>query len=123
MVMLVFREEKTQEDEIKAWQFWHSRQHSVKQRILDVDRSFLPGAAQGVVLLRDGRQHVSVDISGSRLTQGTGLGKGRAPSLPSLYSPSAASGIRSYSQFLGDVALFKVNARRHHCLKFVPETM
>ncbi|KAK8388893.1 hypothetical protein O3P69_020683 [Scylla paramamosain] len=37
MVMLVFREEKTQEDEIKAWQFWHSRQHSVKQRILDVD--------------------------------------------------------------------------------------
>ncbi|XP_071516314.1 protein grainyhead isoform X4 [Panulirus ornatus] len=37
VVMLVFREEKTPEDEIKAWQFWHSRQHSVKQRILDVD--------------------------------------------------------------------------------------
>lgn len=36
VVMLVFREEKTPEDEIKAWQFWHSRQHSVKQRILDV---------------------------------------------------------------------------------------
>ena len=39
VVMLVFREEKTPEDEIKAWQFWHSRQHSVKQRILDVGRS------------------------------------------------------------------------------------
>ncbi|KAJ8986292.1 hypothetical protein NQ317_010003 [Molorchus minor] len=25
------------EDEIKAWQFWHGRQHSVKQRILDAD--------------------------------------------------------------------------------------
>ncbi|XP_076315819.1 protein grainyhead-like, partial [Tachypleus tridentatus] len=25
------------EDEVKAWQFWHSRQHSVKQRILDAD--------------------------------------------------------------------------------------
>ncbi|XP_042873498.1 protein grainyhead-like [Penaeus japonicus] len=37
VVMLMFREEKTPEDEIKAWQFWHSRQHSVKQRILDVD--------------------------------------------------------------------------------------
>lgn len=33
--MLMFREEKSPEDEIKAWQFWHSRQHSVKQRILD----------------------------------------------------------------------------------------
>lgn len=31
----MFREEKSPEDEIKAWQFWHSRQHSVKQRILD----------------------------------------------------------------------------------------
>ncbi|XP_017302885.1 protein downstream neighbor of son homolog, partial [Diaphorina citri] len=35
IVMLMFREEKSPEDEIKAWQFWHSRQHSVKQRILD----------------------------------------------------------------------------------------
>lgn len=37
MVLLVFREEKTHEEEIKAWHLWHSRQHSVKQRILDAD--------------------------------------------------------------------------------------
>lgn len=37
LVMLVFREEKSPEDELKAWKFWHSRQHSVKQRILDAD--------------------------------------------------------------------------------------
>ncbi|XP_076368056.1 uncharacterized protein LOC143255763 isoform X2 [Tachypleus tridentatus] len=37
VIMLVFREEKTPEDEIKAWQFWHGRQHSIKQRILDAD--------------------------------------------------------------------------------------
>lgn len=37
--MLVFREEKSPEDETKAWQFWHSRQHSVKQRILDAGES------------------------------------------------------------------------------------
>ncbi|XP_046647530.1 protein grainyhead-like isoform X3 [Daphnia pulicaria] len=37
MVMLVFREEKSPEDEAKAWQFWHGRQHSAKQRILDAD--------------------------------------------------------------------------------------
>lgn len=36
-MLLVFREEKSHEDEIKAWQFWHSRQHSIKQRILDAD--------------------------------------------------------------------------------------
>jgi len=36
--MLVFRRDgKSQEEEIKAWQFWHQRQHSVKQRIIDVD--------------------------------------------------------------------------------------
>lgn len=37
--MLMFREEKSPEDEIKAWQFWHARQHSVKQRILDAGKS------------------------------------------------------------------------------------
>jgi len=37
LVLLVFREEKTHEEEIKAWHLWHSRQHSVKQRILDAD--------------------------------------------------------------------------------------
>lgn len=36
--MLMFREEKSPEDEIKAWHFWHSRQHSVKQRILDAGK-------------------------------------------------------------------------------------
>ena len=40
--MLVFREEKSPEDEIKAWQFWHGRQHSVKQRILDAGEDYLP---------------------------------------------------------------------------------
>ncbi|KHJ76058.1 CP2 transcription factor [Oesophagostomum dentatum] len=35
--MIVFREDKTYEEEIKTWQFWHSRQHSAKQRILEVD--------------------------------------------------------------------------------------
>ena len=36
--MLVFREEKSSEDELKAWAFWHGRQHSIKQRILDAGR-------------------------------------------------------------------------------------
>lgn len=38
VVMLMFREEKSPDDEIKAWQFWHGRQHSVKQRILDAGK-------------------------------------------------------------------------------------
>uniref|UniRef100_A0A914CNH7 Grh/CP2 DB domain-containing protein n=1 Tax=Acrobeloides nanus TaxID=290746 RepID=A0A914CNH7_9BILA len=37
LVMVVFREDKTYEDEIKTWQLWHKRQHSTKQRILEVD--------------------------------------------------------------------------------------
>lgn len=39
--MLMFREEKSPEDEIKAWQFWHGRQHSVKQRILDAGMYYI----------------------------------------------------------------------------------
>ena len=35
--MCIFREGKSSEEELKAWNFWHSRQHSVKQRILDAD--------------------------------------------------------------------------------------
>ncbi|XP_075167131.1 grainy head isoform X4 [Haematobia irritans] len=45
VIMLMFREEKSPEDEIKAWQFWHSRQHSVKQRILDADTKNSVGLA------------------------------------------------------------------------------
>lgn len=43
--MLMFREEKSPEDEIKAWQFWHGRQHSVKQRILDAGKIAAAAAA------------------------------------------------------------------------------
>ena len=38
--MIVFREDKTYEEELKTWQFWHSRQHSAKQRILEVSVDF-----------------------------------------------------------------------------------
>uniref|UniRef100_A0A1I7SBY4 CP2 domain-containing protein n=2 Tax=Bursaphelenchus xylophilus TaxID=6326 RepID=A0A1I7SBY4_BURXY len=36
-IMVVFRENKPREEEIKTWQLWHKRQHSPKQRILEVD--------------------------------------------------------------------------------------
>ena len=34
--MLLFRDDKAMTDEQKAWELWHSRQHSTKQRILDI---------------------------------------------------------------------------------------
>ncbi|BFY99264.1 hypothetical protein BsWGS_02303 [Bradybaena similaris] len=37
VIILAFREEKPMEDERRAWEFWHGRQHSYKQRILDID--------------------------------------------------------------------------------------
>lgn len=36
--MVVFRDDKTIDDEMKAWEFWHSRQHSIKQRIIDIGK-------------------------------------------------------------------------------------
>lgn len=35
--MIVFREDKSYDDEIKTWQMWHKRQHTTKQRIIEVD--------------------------------------------------------------------------------------
>jgi len=35
--MVVFRDNKCYDEEIKTWQLWHRRQHTYKQRILEVD--------------------------------------------------------------------------------------
>ena len=34
--MVLFRERHSPEEEQKAWEFWHTRQHSFKQRVIDV---------------------------------------------------------------------------------------
>ncbi|KAL0967266.1 hypothetical protein UPYG_G00250060 [Umbra pygmaea] len=36
VVMLVFGEEKFTEDQLKHWRYWHSRQHTAKQRCMDI---------------------------------------------------------------------------------------
>ena len=38
IIVVLFRDERAVEDELQAWEFWHSRQHSVKQRILDIGK-------------------------------------------------------------------------------------
>ncbi|KAJ8383272.1 hypothetical protein AAFF_G00222850 [Aldrovandia affinis] len=36
VVMLVFGEEKSRDDQLKHWRYWHSRQHTAKQRCIDI---------------------------------------------------------------------------------------
>ncbi|XP_030638028.1 grainyhead-like transcription factor 2a isoform X2 [Chanos chanos] len=36
VVMVVFGEEKSRDEQLKHWNYWHSRQHTVKQRVLDI---------------------------------------------------------------------------------------
>ncbi|XP_023663946.1 grainyhead-like protein 1 homolog isoform X2 [Paramormyrops kingsleyae] len=36
VVMVVFGEEKCREDQLKHWKYWHSRQHTAKQRCIDI---------------------------------------------------------------------------------------
>ncbi|KAA0711277.1 Grainyhead-like protein 1 -like protein [Triplophysa tibetana] len=36
VVMVVFGEEKSREDQLKHWKYWHSRQHTAKQRCIDI---------------------------------------------------------------------------------------
>lgn len=68
--MLMFREEKSPDDEIKAWQFWHSRQHSVKQRILDAGKWM-----QEVKNNRFANKHNECVKAGKLLLAGTGMSR------------------------------------------------
>ncbi|KAI5091084.1 grainyhead-like protein 2-like [Silurus meridionalis] len=36
VVMVVFSEDKNRDEQLKYWRYWHSRQHTAKQRVLDI---------------------------------------------------------------------------------------
>ncbi|XP_071404453.1 grainyhead-like protein 1 homolog isoform X2 [Pithys albifrons albifrons] len=36
VIMVVFAEDKTREDQLRHWKYWHSRQHTAKQRCIDI---------------------------------------------------------------------------------------
>uniref|UniRef100_S4RMM6 Grh/CP2 DB domain-containing protein n=1 Tax=Petromyzon marinus TaxID=7757 RepID=S4RMM6_PETMA len=35
-IMVVFGEDKSREEQLKYWKYWHSRQHTAKQRVIDI---------------------------------------------------------------------------------------
>lgn len=39
--MVVFGEDKSRDDQLKNWKYWHSRQHTAKQRVLDIGKGML----------------------------------------------------------------------------------
>lgn len=38
--MVVFSEDKNRDEQLKYWKYWHSRQHTAKQRVLDIGKTF-----------------------------------------------------------------------------------
>ncbi|XP_032817474.1 grainyhead-like protein 2 homolog isoform X2 [Petromyzon marinus] len=36
VIMVVFGEDKSREEQLKYWKYWHSRQHTAKQRVIDI---------------------------------------------------------------------------------------
>lgn len=46
--MVVFGEDKCRDEQLKNWKYWHSRQHTAKQRVLDIGKMMI------VILLTDG---------------------------------------------------------------------
>ncbi|XP_067838134.1 grainyhead-like protein 2 homolog isoform X3 [Heptranchias perlo] len=36
VIMVVFSEDKNRDEQLKYWKYWHSRQHTAKQRVLDI---------------------------------------------------------------------------------------
>lgn len=43
MVMAVFENDKTPEMQLRFWNHWHSRQPTVKQRVIDIGARFAGG--------------------------------------------------------------------------------
>lgn len=41
VVMVVFSEDKNRDEQLKYWKYWHSRQHTAKQRVLDIGKTSL----------------------------------------------------------------------------------
>lgn len=38
VIMVVFAEDKSREDQLRHWKYWHSRQHTAKQRCIDIGK-------------------------------------------------------------------------------------
>ncbi|KAM6959526.1 grainyhead-like protein 2 homolog [Aplochiton taeniatus] len=38
VIMVVFSEDKNRDEQLKYWKYWHSRQHTAKQRVLDIGK-------------------------------------------------------------------------------------
>ncbi len=34
--MVLFSDDKNRDEQLKYWKYWHSRQHTAKQRVLDI---------------------------------------------------------------------------------------
>lgn len=39
VVMVVFGEDKCRDEQLKHWNYWHTRQHTAKQRVLDIGKN------------------------------------------------------------------------------------
>lgn len=39
--MVVFGEDKCRDEQLKNWKYWHSRQHTAKQRVLDIGKMII----------------------------------------------------------------------------------
>lgn len=49
--MVVFGEDKCRDEQLKNWKYWHSRQHTAKQRVLDIgNEAFQPDRARMVLM-------------------------------------------------------------------------
>lgn len=52
--MVVFSEDKNRDEQLKYWKYWHARQHTAKQRVLDIGKtsrlSAKPAPTQALLL-------------------------------------------------------------------------
>ncbi|EHB18265.1 Grainyhead-like protein 2-like protein [Heterocephalus glaber] len=77
VVMVVFSEDKNRDEQLKYWKYWHSRQHTAKQRVLDIAPA-ISGYNQALVTPRavDIRQLTCRDVLASSLSGSLGGGLG-----------------------------------------------
>lgn len=64
VIMVVFAEDKSREEQLRHWKYWHSRQHTAKQRCIDIG-AWAPSGCRSV-----GR---------GQLSEPVGLGRAQLP--------------------------------------------
>lgn len=68
--MVVFGEDKGRDEQLRNWKYWHSRQHTAKQRVLDIGECWFCHCERVPAACSHGQTRFTMDQSLSSIPTG-----------------------------------------------------